>query len=238
MFIYCLLKASHADYKQIVGLQVVELKPGQFIFGRKKAADELKMKESTIWKYMKLLEKVTTISLKSNNKFTVVTVEKWEDYQSLDDEKEQQSNSKRTSKEQQSNTNKNLKNLEEEEEEERPINQNQISPYEQIVNKFIQRRNSGLTISTDDEMAIERILKDQIPLDKVLVWIDEIYDQYQPKHRLDTIKKFTYLEHGILDRWAQENKPKANEKKPKKEEHTGRAVPDDLPCDLNEGEDW
>ncbi|MGM0863402.1 MAG: DnaD domain-containing protein [Bacillota bacterium] len=89
----------------------IDLKPGQFIFGRSKAASELNMKESTVWKYMKLLEKLDSISLKSNNKFSVVTVGKWGDYQSHDTEEEQQNNIKITSKEQQNNTNKNLKNL-------------------------------------------------------------------------------------------------------------------------------
>lgn len=47
------------------------------------------------------------ISINSNNKFSVVTIEKWEDYQ----DKKQQENSKVTTEEQQSNTNKNVKNI-------------------------------------------------------------------------------------------------------------------------------
>ncbi|MGD7021755.1 DnaD domain-containing protein [Rossellomorea vietnamensis] len=92
-------------------MKVVNLKPGQFVFGRSRAASELNMKESTVWKYMKLLEKLDSISLNSNNKFTVVTVDKWGDYQSHEDDDEQQKNNKGTTKEQQKNTNKNLKNL-------------------------------------------------------------------------------------------------------------------------------
>lgn len=81
IWIWCLLKATHIDRNQLVGQQIVELKKGQFVFGRKKASEELKMTESVIYKYIKLLEKLEMISMKSNNKFSVVTVKKWEDYQ-------------------------------------------------------------------------------------------------------------------------------------------------------------
>lgn len=65
------------------------------------------MSESTIYKYIKLLEKLQMISVNSNNKFSVVTVEKWEEYQI----EELKDNNKVTTEEQQSNTNKNVKNI-------------------------------------------------------------------------------------------------------------------------------
>lgn len=92
IWIWCLLKATHTDRNQLVGQQIIELKKGQFVFGRKKASEELKMTESVIYKYVKLLEKLEMISIESNNKFSVITVEKWEDYQ-LEDLK---SSNKRT----------------------------------------------------------------------------------------------------------------------------------------------
>lgn len=107
IWIWCLLKATHTDRQQLVGQQIVDLKKGDFVFGRNKASEELKMNESTIYKYIKLLEKLQMISIKSNNKFSVVSIEKWEEYQ-IEDLK---NNNKRTTKEQQSNTNKNVKNV-------------------------------------------------------------------------------------------------------------------------------
>lgn len=92
IWIWCLVKATHKERIQLVGQQEVNLEKGQFVFGRKKASEELSMTESTIYKYIKLLEKLQMISLKSNNKFSIVSVEKWEDYQIEDIEKEQQSN--------------------------------------------------------------------------------------------------------------------------------------------------
>lgn len=45
---YCLLKASHKEYFQVVGNQQVHLLPGQFVFGRTTAAKDLKMSEQEI----------------------------------------------------------------------------------------------------------------------------------------------------------------------------------------------
>lgn len=106
VFVWCLLKASHKEHKQLVGLVQVPLKKGQFVTGRIKAATELDMPESTAWRLMKLLEKLKIISIKSNNKFSVVTLEKYEVYQSED----KKVNNKRTANEQQMDTNKNGKN--------------------------------------------------------------------------------------------------------------------------------
>lgn len=107
VWIWCLLKSTHVEREQLVGQQIVHLEKGQFIFGREKASRELNMTESTIYKYIKILEKLQMISINSNNKFSVVSIEKWEDYQ----DKKQQNNNKIATKEQQSNTNKNVKNI-------------------------------------------------------------------------------------------------------------------------------
>lgn len=111
VWIWCLLKATHEDYTQIVGLQTVELTKGQFITGRFKGAEELKLNPSTFYKYLKVLEKLNMIVLNSNNKMTVVTVANWGKYQLDENESCQQNNNNVTTKEQQSNTNKNNKNV-------------------------------------------------------------------------------------------------------------------------------
>lgn len=107
IWIWCLLKATHIEREQLVGQQIVKLKKGEFVFGRNKASEELKMTESTVYKYIKLLEKLQMISINSNTKFSIVSIEKWEDYQI----EELKNNNKGTTKEQQSNTNKNVKNI-------------------------------------------------------------------------------------------------------------------------------
>ena len=77
IWIWCLLKATHTERNQVVGQQNVILQNGQFIFGRKKASEELKMTENMVYRYMKLLEELSMLNIKSNNKFSVVSIEKW-----------------------------------------------------------------------------------------------------------------------------------------------------------------
>lgn len=121
VFAYCLMKASHKDHKQLVGRQIVELKKGQFVFGRKRASEELRLKESTVRDYIKFLENLQTIVVSSDNKFSVITVVNWAVYQSdeqISDSKydnkstsnQQQMDNKSTSNQHQINTNKNVKN--------------------------------------------------------------------------------------------------------------------------------
>lgn len=107
IWLWCLLKATHIERDQLVGQQIIHLEKGQFITGRAKASNELKMKERTIYDYFKLLEKLQMINIKSNNKFSVISIEKWEDYQ-VD---ELNFNNKITTNQQQTNTNKNVKNI-------------------------------------------------------------------------------------------------------------------------------
>lgn len=91
VWIWCLVKATHKEREQLVGKQIVYLEKGQFVTGRKKASDELKMKDRTVYDYFKLLEELHMISINSNNKFSIITVEKWEDYQ-VEELKNQQQN--------------------------------------------------------------------------------------------------------------------------------------------------
>ena len=118
MWIWCLLKATHDEYEQMVGLEKITLKQGQFITGRNKGSAELSVNQSTWYKHIKTLEKMQMVELKSNNKKTVVTIVNWALYQGNENNcnnkittKEQQNNNKITTKEQQNNTNKNIKNI-------------------------------------------------------------------------------------------------------------------------------
>ncbi|WP_064468254.1 hypothetical protein [Lederbergia galactosidilytica] len=114
IFVYCLMKATHTEYQQIVGKQKVDLKPGQFVFGRRKAALELDMKESTVRDYIKTLKDDNVITITPTNKFSVITIVNWEFYQSKEDDDRQQNDSRMTAKGQQNDTYKNGKNGENE----------------------------------------------------------------------------------------------------------------------------
>jgi len=105
VWIWCLLKATWKERDQQVGMQTIHLFPGQFIFGRKVAAAELNMSESTVYRLINCLEKKTNLSVKVNNKFSVINVENWGLYQDKENVGEQQMNNRWTTDEQQMNTN-------------------------------------------------------------------------------------------------------------------------------------
>lgn len=81
VFIWCLLKASRFGNEIVVGANKINLLPGQFVTGRRKAAIELCMKESTANNYLKRLEAMQMIELNCNSRFTTVTVVNYKLYQ-------------------------------------------------------------------------------------------------------------------------------------------------------------
>lgn len=106
LFNYCVLMANHIEKKIIMNGGEVIIERGSFVTGRKIIAEDTGQTESSIYKRLKVLEKLLMISVKSNNRFSTVKVLNYELYQGADNDEEQQSNNKVTTKEQQSNTTK------------------------------------------------------------------------------------------------------------------------------------
>ena len=79
------MKASYK--KRCVGFQTgkggveVNIEPGQFVFGRRSAAKELRMDPNTIWKRMHKLKNLQNLTLDSNQQYTIVSIINWNTYQ-------------------------------------------------------------------------------------------------------------------------------------------------------------
>lgn len=136
-WIWCLCKATHTKRKHNVGLQEIELLPGQFVFGRNKASVELNMAESKVYRLIKTFENKNKIEVKSNNKFSVITVVNWSFYQDSEQQIEQQSNNNLTTNQQQSNTNKNVK-------KEKNVKNVFIPPTLEEVFQYCSERNNNV----------------------------------------------------------------------------------------------
>lgn len=121
-FLWAMLKATHRPHKQIVGNQVVELEPGQFISGRKSASEEMNISEMVFRGMMKKMESTEFVTIKSTNKFSIFTINNWATYQSQEPTNNQQINQQVTNSEptdnQQVTTNKNIKNSKNDKKEE------------------------------------------------------------------------------------------------------------------------
>lgn len=107
IWVWCLLKATHEGFSQYVGRSLIELQPGQFIFGRKVAAGELRMKQSTVRDWINQLKSDRYIDINSNSKYSVISIINWKEYQSADIKPDNNP----TTNQQQTDTNKNDKNV-------------------------------------------------------------------------------------------------------------------------------
>jgi hypothetical protein len=117
---WCLLKATHRETAEMVGYQCVQLQPGEFVFGRHKAAQETGLSEQTIRTCLLHLEKLGNLTIKTTNKFSILTIEKWEDYQSSDQQPTSKSTSSQPAGNQHLTTNKHISTKEQKKEEETP----------------------------------------------------------------------------------------------------------------------
>jgi hypothetical protein len=75
------MKATHREYDQIVGCQLVHLIPGEFIFGLNKASDELKMSVRSIRTLIAFLKKSQNLTIKTTNKYSIISIVNWDTYQ-------------------------------------------------------------------------------------------------------------------------------------------------------------
>lgn len=64
-----------------MGYKKIKLLPGQFIYGRNSAADELNMKPSTVRNCIEYLKQDKCLDRKATSKYSIITVRKWEGYQ-------------------------------------------------------------------------------------------------------------------------------------------------------------
>ena len=92
---YCLMKATHKKTETIIGMRVVKLEPGQFIFGLKVASKDLDIPKTTIYRILKFLSSEGNLSIKSENKFSIITIMNWECYQDTRNQNGKQVENKR-----------------------------------------------------------------------------------------------------------------------------------------------
>jgi hypothetical protein len=103
---YCLLKATHKPVDAMVGFQRVHLEPGQFVFGRGRAARETGLSEQSVRTCLQSLsgpspaesegkvcaKSTREITVQSTKRFSVITVCNWDSYQKSDNRTNQPGN--------------------------------------------------------------------------------------------------------------------------------------------------
>jgi len=105
-WIQMLFDATHQDYEVLVGNQLVRLKRGQFIFGRKAFSKKTGLSERSVRTLINRLKKSQMIDQQTTNKFSIISILNYDDYQTG----VHQTSSKRPTGDQQATTNNNNNN--------------------------------------------------------------------------------------------------------------------------------
>lgn len=110
LFIYCLLRANHADNEFIFNGKMIMIETGSFITGLHVLCKDLKQKQTSIYRRLQLLTTLGYLSLKTENKFTIITVLNYKTYQVSDFESGKPVENKRKTNGKPVETNNNDKN--------------------------------------------------------------------------------------------------------------------------------
>lgn len=108
LWIHILTCANHSGKEFLFNGEIIKLKAGQFVTGRKKLSEETGIDESKIERILKCFESEQQIEQQTNSRNRILSIVSWDVYQNV----EQQMNNKRTTGEQLVNTNKNDNNKE------------------------------------------------------------------------------------------------------------------------------
>lgn len=110
-WMWCLLRANHKPTEIILGGQIIQLDRGQFVTGIHSACAELSLTPSVYRRAISALEGSGRIRKKSTNKFTIISIVKYDYFQSQDKKstnKQQTNNKQKTTDNNDNNDNNEL----------------------------------------------------------------------------------------------------------------------------------
>lgn len=106
---WCLIKAAHKERTAFIGAQQEGLLPGEFIFGRKAASEETGISEQSIRTLIKILKKSKNLTIKSTNKYSIISIVNWDIYQPQEEKSTSKSTTIQPASNQQVTTDKNVR---------------------------------------------------------------------------------------------------------------------------------
>ncbi len=197
LFIHCLLKANWKDENW----RGMLIKRGQFVTSYSKLADELGESVQSVRTALKKLEKTKNLTCKSTSKYTVITIEKYNDFQAFDESINTVANNQSTNNQQATNkqltTIKEYKEIKEENkevvvEEDGAQNQNpDVRSWKKVFDTYEEEFGRPLT-------SMEIQLIHDLPVN------DCLKIHALKKARANGVLKMTYIR-SIAERWHQTN---------------------------------
>lgn len=106
LWIHLLLSANHAKKEFMWNGNIILVKEGQMVTGRKELCEQTGIPESTIEDILKFLERQHQIQQQKETKYRLISIVNWVKYQNPDTK----SNNRATTEQQQADTNKNDNN--------------------------------------------------------------------------------------------------------------------------------
>jgi len=107
LFIHCLLKSNHAQKKW----RGITVESGQFITSQQHLANELSLSIKQIRSALKKLKTTGEVAVKTNNKYSMISIANWSEYQDRDRQADKQKAVQGQSKGSQRSTNNNENNV-------------------------------------------------------------------------------------------------------------------------------
>jgi hypothetical protein len=93
-WVHILCMATHKTRQQVVGTKIVDLKPGDLVFGRHKFSATTGISENKVRSALKVMTGLGMIASKSHSKFSVISITNWTKYQDQPPANNQQITSK------------------------------------------------------------------------------------------------------------------------------------------------
>jgi hypothetical protein len=108
---HLIIKANHEDKKFIFNCQEITLRRGEMITGRKALSKETGLSEQETRTSLKILANSGFLTIKSTNRFSLIRIEKYNDYQISSEKSTNKLTNKQPTSNQQATTNNNDKNV-------------------------------------------------------------------------------------------------------------------------------
>jgi predicted transcriptional regulator len=113
LWIWLLCNVAYSEHDVVFCGKVIHINVGEIPTGSKKISQQTNMSESKVYRALNIFKKLGNIKIKSNNKYSIITVANWEKYQGemqnfniKTTAERQQNNNRTTAKKQQKNTTK------------------------------------------------------------------------------------------------------------------------------------
>lgn len=183
VWITLLLKANHKENKIMWNGNILIIKEGQVLTGRKELSKQTGISESTLEDILKYLEKQQQIQQQKTTKFRIITIVKWEDYQNSDTK----TNNKATTKQQQSDTNNNDNNVNKKKEDTPKLSK-------QIVDTLLKEMN---LIRPDGDYLLDNLYPAKTIAKRLTEWLNNANNEKKEYSDIEILDNFKGMLHKM-----------------------------------------